>query len=346
MHMATIGVSFEKNIGRLLNELSPRARSVIKRRYGLASASPMTLEAIGKKEGITRERVRQIEYDALGKLKKSEVLSALSRERGFVVDTIQRYGGVVAEDALLGAPEFGSVHDKKNLVLFLDLCDALRRRSESDAFYARWHAADAPVSNVEGAMLELSRELALTKATLKEEDMLKAIESKLKRAGIEDIRPVVLTSYIGISKELQKNTWGEYGHIASPFVRPRGMRDGAYVVLARAKEPLHFREIAKRIEEFSPRNVHVQTVHNELIKDDRFVLVGRGLYALQEWGYEPGFIKDVLVRLIKERGALSKEEIVSEILKLRQVKPGTILINLQNKKLFRPLDNGTYTLVS
>lgn len=344
--MATISIAFEKNIARLLNELSPRARSVVKRRYGLGISEPMTLEAIGKKEGITRERVRQIEHDALGKLKKSEVFLALSREDGFVADTVRRYGGVVTEEMLLGASEFSSIKDKKNLILFLDLSDSLVRRGENDAFYARWHTTDAPINKVETTILDMSRELAASQATMKEEEVLTMLEMRLKKSGVEDSNLAMLTAYLGLSKELQKNTWGEYGHIVSPFVRPRGMRDGAYVVLARAKEPLHFREIARRIGDFAARNVHTQTVHNELIKDSRFVLVGRGLYALQEWGYEPGFIKDVLVNLIKERGALSKEEILSEILKRRQVKPGTVLINLQNKKLFRPLDDGTYTLVS
>ena len=132
----------------------------------------------------------------------------------------------------------------------------------------------------------------------------------------------------------------------SPFVHPRGMREGAFVVLSRAGEALHFREIASRIGAFLGKSVHVQTVHNELIKDPRFILVGRGLYALGEWGYKPGFVRDVLVQLLREHGTMSRDEILTEVSRVRKVKPSTVAINLQNKKLFKALGNSTYTLVS
>ena len=124
------------------------------------------------------------------------------------------------------------------------------------------------------------------------------------------------------------------------------MRKSRYVALSRGKTPLHFRDIAGHIGSFVKHPVHVQTVHNELIKDPRFVLVGRGLYALREWGYEPGFIKDVLVKLLSDRGAMTREEILAGIAASRRVKPSTVFINLQNKKLFKALDDGTYTLIS
>ena len=62
------------------------------------------------------------------------------------------------------------------------------------------------------------------------------------------------------------------------------------------------------------RRTHPQTVNNELIKDPRFVLIGRGLYALSEWGYEPGTVKDVLVQILKDSGkALRKEDVLQLI---------------------------------
>ena len=86
-----------------------------------------------------------------------------------------------------------------------------------------------------------------------------------------------------------------------------------------------------------------QTVHNELIKDPRFVLVGRGLYALKEWGYEEGQVKDVILKILKEaRKPLPKEEILAGVLKQRMVKENTVLLNLNNKKYFLKTPEGKY----
>jgi len=59
-----------EGLGRALNMLGERERKVIELRYGLLGADPLTLEQIGRDFGITRERVRQIESNALRKLKR------------------------------------------------------------------------------------------------------------------------------------------------------------------------------------------------------------------------------------------------------------------------------------
>ena len=118
------------------------------------------------------------------------------------------------------------------------------------------------------------------------------------------------------------------------------------MVLKESKKPLHFKEIAKLIDQYklSDKKAHPQTVHNELIKDDKFVLIGRGIYALQEWGYKRGTIKEVLKDILKNsKKPLTKEEIFSEVLKLRKVKKATVMINLNNPNLFKKIGN-TYTL--
>jgi RNA polymerase primary sigma factor len=52
----------------LLNEIEPREADVLKSHYGLDGRRPMTLKQIGKKVGLTRERIRQIQRSALTKL--------------------------------------------------------------------------------------------------------------------------------------------------------------------------------------------------------------------------------------------------------------------------------------
>jgi hypothetical protein len=76
------------------------------------------------------------------------------------------------------------------------------------------------------------------------------------------------------------------------------------------------------------------------------VLVGRGLYALSEWGYMSGIVKDVIRKILEKHGPLTKEEIVQKVLNERYVKENTILVNLQNPKHFRKDKEGKYSFVA
>ncbi len=60
------------HLAEILHELSPREQEILSLRFGLADDEPRTLEEIGKKFGLTRERVRQIENRALEKIRKLE----------------------------------------------------------------------------------------------------------------------------------------------------------------------------------------------------------------------------------------------------------------------------------
>jgi len=344
--MTSLNQAFEKYLQRFLEELSPRSRNVIKRRFGIGAARAMTLEAIGQREGITRERVRQIENDAIKRLKKSPTFATLAGYEKTAIEALDKQGGIVAEDAAIGLPEFRAVSDKNLLLFFFDMCDGIKRRKEDDLFHPRWHTSRVPVEKIEAALSAFVGDLRASKKTLSDTEARAQLAAHLRRECETHSSTELADVYLALSHVIAKNSWGEIGHVESPFVRPRGMREGAFVVLSRAGEPLHFRDIASRIGDFVGRSVHVQTVHNELIKDPRFVLVGRGLYALGQWGYEPGFVRDVLVGMLRARGTMTRDEILDEVSRVRKVKPSTIAINLQNKKLFKALENGTYTLVS
>ena len=107
---------------------------------------------------------------------------------------------------------------------------------------------------------------------------------------------------------------------------------------------MHFTEVAKKISETFGKKAHVATCHNELIKDDRFVLVGRGLYVLSEWGYTGGVVKDVIHHVLEKSGPLTKQDIVDKVMKERYVKENTILVNLQNAKYFKKDKDGKYSI--
>jgi len=131
------------------------------------------------------------------------------------------------------------------------------------------------------------------------------------------------------------------------FPNPKGVRDTAYLVLKKTEQPIHFREIASRSNQLyaQTKKVLPQTVHNELIRDPRFVLVGRGIYALKEWGYDSGTVKDVILNTLKKsKKPLSKNEILNAVKKQRIVKDNTIFLNLSDKTSFKRNLDGKYVI--
>jgi DNA-directed RNA polymerase delta subunit len=128
-------------------------------------------------------------------------------------------------------------------------------------------------------------------------------------------------------------------------INTKGVRDYAYLILNQIKEPMHFRDLSSEIAKQFSKKVNVATVHNELIKDPRFILVGRGKYGLKEWGtYSAGTVADVIKEILKSsKKALTKEEIIKEVLSKKDVKEQTVLINLANKSFKRTKD-GKYKL--
>ena len=165
----------------------------------------------------------------------------------------------------------------------------------------------------------------------------------LKQEGLKGRANDVLLRWLHISKRIGKNPLGEWGRVESPHVRIKNTRDFAFLTLKRHGSPMHFVEVAKGIEKLFSREAHPATTHNELIKDARFVLVGRGLYALKEWGYEPGVVRDVIKGIIERDGALLREEIIDRVKRERYVKDATIAVNLQNPMFVR-LSDGRYSL--
>ena len=167
---------------------------------------------------------------------------------------------------------------------------------------------------------------------------------------MDDVSPAykneeIIRRWLNISKKIGRNPLGEWGRAESPNINVKGIRDYAFLVIRRHGSPIHFREVAEQINKMFDKKAHVATCHNELIKDSRFVLVGRGLYALTDWGYASGVVRDVIANILAKYGPLTKDEIISKVLKERYVKENTILVNLQNQKYFKKDKQGKYTAV-
>ena len=118
-------------------------------------------------------------------------------------------------------------------------------------------------------------------------------------------------------------------------------------MIKKSGKPLHFADIAKAINEtkFDEKIAYPPTVHNELILDDKYVLVGRGIYALKEWGYEPGNVADVIEQYLAKEGPRTKQEIIDYVLNKRDVKKSTVYLSLMNSKRIKKANDGKYALV-
>lgn len=325
---------------RFLSVLPERAGDVISSRYGLDNAERETLEAIGKKYGITRERVRQIENFAIQSIKKSDVFKKEESILAELHKAIDNLGAVVSEKELLEHLSNDDV-TKNHISLILVLGDPFIREKEDDQLNHRWHVNQQLASRVYEALKK-------THVSLGENDLIP--ESEIISNFISNLKDVderykneeIAKRWLNLSKRIGRNQFGEWGRADSSNIRTRGMRDFAYLVIRRHGNPMHFREVAEAITKHFDRKAHVATTHNELIKDQRFILVGRGLYALSEWGYAPGVVRDVIRDILKKNGPLSREAIVDKVLKERYVKENTIAVNLQNGKYFKRTKDGLW----
>ena len=334
----------EEATKKLFSVLPKRTKDVLEKRFGLVkNGERMTLDAIGKGYGITRERVRQIEADGLSRIKKSDSI----KELGQVFTAIENYfsegGKVFKESHILNLLAQSPKHEN-HVYFLLSLHAPFVRFHENDSLHNRWAFGHASHSLAEKTLLQTVSELRKIGKPVSENEFLNVIGNCAKNVAGEVVSKICLTNWKGISKLISQNYFGQWGLVEFPEIKPRGVKDLSYMVLSRHGSPLHFSEVAEKITKLTNEKAHVQTVHNELIKDNRFVLVGRGLYALKEWGYVSGMVKDVISGILKSSGPLAREKIVALVTQKRFVKPNTIAINLENKKYFKKLPDGRYTI--
>jgi len=343
--MATITFKPKQVTKKLLDVLPERARDILINRYGLGKESQkQTLEAIGKKYGITRERVRQIEEHSLATIRKSDTFDETEpvfEEMKLVIETL---GSVVSEQELLKhVSQNKSTQNHAHFLLVLG--HYFTKFKEDIHFESRWGVNEKLTRSIEDSIKSLYESLN-DEDILPESDLITSFLEHLKEVSENNKNEEVLKRWLGMSKKINKNPLGEWGKAESPNINVKGMRDYAYLVIRRHGSPIHFREVAEQISKYFDKKAHVATTHNELIKDDRFVLVGRGLYALSDWGYMSGVVRDVISELLEKHGPMTKEEIIEKVMKERYVKENTIIVNLQNPENFQKDEAGKYRTIA
>lgn len=314
---------------RLISVLPERSRDVILSRYGLgAKVRGETLDAIGKRYGITRERVRQIENHAIKLIQDSPAILKEAASFDALEHAIRELGGVLPEHVLLD--EFSKDTETRNHFYFLLVVGSpFILAKETPDSKARWSVDSDLVKSVESALKQMHA-LVKPNDVLTEDKLVEHVMSCLTRVNTKYRSKDTVRRWLELSNCVMRNPLGEWGRSGAPGIRVKNIRDHAYLALKRQGSPMHFREVAKSIEKLFGKKAHEATTHNELIKDGRFVLVGRGIYALKEWGYRIGPVVEIIKHILKESGPQTREEIMKRVSKERYVKPNTIIVNLQN----------------
>jgi len=358
----------QKILPAIFKDLSPREEDVLTRRYGLREdiiqekRSRQTLQTIGNHYHITRERVRQIENFAIRKIKQSKAFkNEFANLKSFVVATLEDCGGTAEERFLVKelvtrSHGFDGVDEKRTAVLkqifafmlsvlLTDVIENLRNRAN---FKRAWKLKDANFDLANKAIDVLIDIVTKEDEPLAENDLL----GKFKKTPFyienqKKLEDKKIVACLHLSSNLDYNVFGEWGIASWGLVALKTVNDKIHYILKKHKKPLHFSEITDFINKKDVASffAHGATVRNILTAEDRYILVGRGIYALAEWGVEAGTVTDLIANILKKvAGAVSRDDIIDEVLKQRLVKRQTVLVALNNTKKFVKIGEDTYTL--
>lgn len=372
----------------LMKGINDRERVVIVERFGLSEKGARgTLEEIGDRFKITRERVRQLIKVVIVKLRELQTgHEEIQRFTRIGEQLLQSFGGVLEErffiselldlsDVSKEGPSYRRAVAYLEFLLNEIVVEAMEHRPADNVRRAVYAIPGIDDSLLVSAISEFTDIVEESKMPISLHNLINAFKLKplyidKKSALVEE--PVrlareffrtevsasvppsveeesnVLRAYVAAAVSLEQNIFGEWGKKEWPTIHPKRMNDKIYLVLKQGGKPLHFAEITEKVNaaHFDHKVAKSPSVHNELILDKRFVLVGRGIYALKEWGYDRGTVAEVIKDILKNKDGLTRNEIVDEVLKRRFVKKQTIHLALMNRSQFAKQDNGRYTLTA
>ncbi len=323
-----VNFSFVSALTELLQGMPDRSRDILEARFGIISGETKTLEEIGQSYHITRERVRQVVGHGLRVIRQKREHPLFEAVKELIESTLRENDGIMESETLKKKLTDGDNREAGALFAFLECLPSVRHEKENKNRKSIYVLSDFSFEKWESIHENAKTVLGKAGKVLEWEDFLKHLKKEHPDITVENLR-----RFLQVSAEVLENVFGQWGLSHWSDIRPRGTREKARLILKTVGKPLHFREIARLIDEYhlhrTNRKTHPQTVHNELIKDTGFVLVGRGIYALSEWGYRKGTVKDVVTDILKKAGKpMTKEAILTEVLKVREVKRSTISINL------------------
>ncbi len=320
--------SFVSALTELLQGLPERSRDILEARFGVISGEPKTLEEIGRSYKITRERVRQVVEHGLRLIRTQKEHPLFLSAKETIESTLRENDGIMEAESLKKKLSANDARESGALLVFVECLPFVHFEKMEKGRMAAYRLTDFSLEYWESVHENAKKVLGNAKQVLEWDEFLVHLKKEHPDISADNVR-----RFLQVSAEVLENVFGKWGLAHWSEVRPRGTREKARLVLKMNGKPMHFREIAEKIDTYAlnreGRKTHPQTVHNELIKDTDFVLVGRGIYALSDWGYRKGTVKDVITDILaKSKAPMSKEAILSEVLKVREVKRSTVAINL------------------
>lgn len=332
----------------ILQALSEKEKNVIERRIGLHWEKE-TLQNIWDSfsPNITRERVRQIEDSWIKKIGRVVKATTLVKIQEFAKEILEEHGWLLIKEKLINAIiKWFELEKNMNASILetivqsdYDIVKSKPKLGTKTYFYLpRISKKTIDAIYKEALAILKKRKDVMEKASLYEMIKINLKNNNLKNIFIDAVLDVYEDIVSGEETLIGLEKW--------KILNPKTLKDKAIYILRKEKIPMHFVSIANKITETMGEKVKVNTVHNELIRNNEFVLVGRWIYALKDWGiYKPGTVLDVIMDIMKKAWEpMSTEDIIAKVLKVRKVKNTTIYMNLQNKKIIQRVWRNYYQL--
>ncbi|MCD5375387.1 hypothetical protein LR010_02990 [Candidatus Gracilibacteria bacterium] len=340
--------NIEKLFSGVLESLSEKERVVIERRIGL-SGTKETLQNIGNsfKPSITRERVRQIEDAGIKKVGRIIKATELSAIQDIAREVMSHHGGVLTREKLIAALINSMSLSKEINAHILEVIVQSdfeivksKPRLGTQTYFTLPNVSRKSIDAVHKDALKI---LKRKKDVMERSELYAQIIDNVKdEVGALD--NVFIDSALDIFDDLVKGEEVLIGLTRWKILNPKTLKDKAIYVMKKEKVPMHFIDISNKISDYLGESVKINTIHNELIRNEEFILIGRGIYALKEWGFKPGTVLDVILDILgKNGGPMTTEDIIKKVLKVRNVKKTTIYMNLQNKKAIERVGRNFYT---
>lgn len=332
----------------ILKALSSKEKDVIERRIWITWEKE-TLQNIWDSfsPNITRERVRQIEDSGIKKIWRVIKATDLVKIQEFSKEILENHGWLLTKEKLINAivKWFNLTNNINSSIIETiiqsdyDIVKSKPKLGTKTYFYLPKISKKSIDSVYKEAIIILKkRKDVIDKTSLYEMIKLNLKNSNLKNVFIDSILNVYEDIVFWEETLIWLSKW--------KILNPKTLKDKAQYILRKEKIPMHFVSIANKITETMWEKVKINTIHNELIRNNEFVLVWRWIYALKDWWiYKPGTVLDMIVDIMKKNWeAMGTEDIILKVLKVRKVKNTTIYMNLQNKKIIERVWRNYYKL--
>jgi hypothetical protein len=339
-------------INFVFGAVKPRARDIIEFRYGLKTGNKTTLQEAADHFGITRERIRQIEYQGISSLKSQLTTTGPSPLFEKMKECIDNHGGLISKPRLmdeLGTSFLNTGFTIEGIIeLVTKIFDGDISQGQNDLKIKYLSSLDGWTTNsYDLALIELAenRILEILSAspspiqftelylTLVCTDGLLTLDENLAHSVV-----LCMSDTQHIHRQLD-GSWCIY--------RKEHRNDRILSVLRQIGQPAHFTEIAERYNQMyldRPRSAH--NVHAVLGHGEEFVRIGRGKYGLAEWGmHDDGNVANAVRRVLAARqGPMLLADIVDEVLKTWDVQKSAVIAAIDNDARFSKTEDGNIWL--